>query len=449
VEDQIVVPSAREVPPSEVCVTVTDAVKDLGLERLDSSVVAGWQKSTGVFTSSSYCNPLTGLPGVSFASKDCSGHHVLIDPPPNRMEQHLAHYVACKNSKPESTSACIMVPRYEGGSHWRRHLQGMRLLHEYPSGTPLKFACQSPSTQQAADAPAPTPLVPSKYPIQVWYDPRRGINASTCPGQVIQAYFPGDSAPRKKGATHTLKAAAQGTWLVFEATVGHRSCKVLLDTGATANFMSLQLAEALSSPTKPTKHAPVHTAGGEVAVQGTCQPRIKLQGHRSSPSCLVLPELLLDYDLVLGKPWLIQHKVILNCESGSCTLAHKGSRITLTPVGTKEPAGVSHTAEEPDAPHSLCTAQRLAKEWAKTPGARMFAMVLKPAGETDQHGPTDTQKPTVPPELQMIIHEYSAVLEEIPDGLPPHCGEPHERMPDVQPHETGQVTLDTQRTSQI
>jgi len=414
----------REVPAK----TQSEVNLELGLDRVDCQEMARWQEATGQFTLTSYCNPFTSLPNVSFESRDCCGQHVWLDPPPNRLESALAHYASCKKKSPLTTSACILVPRHEGGSHWRRHLQGMRLLCEYPAGTALKFMCTTrEATDGECEARAPTPVAPCKYPLQVWYDPKEGPSRDDEPGQKIQAYFPGDSAPRKKRNPHSFKAAAQGAWLTFDAVVGHLKCRVLVDTGATANFMSEKLADSLSASTKPTKEAPVHTAGGLVTVKGTCQPRLRIQGHGSSPQCLVLSQLVLDYDIVLGKPWLTQHCVHVECETGRCTVMHKGQRITLEPEkpgGQKEmPAStdtekpdIKEVLDGPKLTHSLCSAQRLAKEWAKVPGARMFAMTLKPAEEKAAATNATPDAPEIPPELREVLDQYSGVFERNPRG---------------------------------
>jgi len=440
--------ACKVLPPVEVRSQIAQPVtRDLGLERVDHQEMVRWRWDTRIFTHSSYCNPLTGLPSVSFENTDCCGQHTWLDPPPNRIESALAHYVACKKKDPMNTSACILVPRYEGGSHWRRHLQGMRLLHEYPAGTPLKFACNPPLRTEEDFFPL-RPVKPSKYPLQLWYDPQLGADPAKLAGQVIQAYFPGDSEPRKRKQGHNIKAVAADAWMMFQGRVGQEQCNILLDTGATANFISQGLAKQLSATIRACRQAPVHTVGGRVTILGTCQPRVCIQGHKSSPLCLVLPDLLLDYGLVLGKPWLVQHKVHVQCETGQCTVEHKGKRITLTPVSAEdieeapvEPAAASAqqpcpTEWEDDrlSEARLVSADRLAKEWHKVPGARLFAMTLHPS-ELAAVGKDIPPEPDVPPELREIIREYAAVFEEIPDGLPPYRGEPHviELLPEAQP----------------
>ena len=154
----------------DACVVPGDVV-------FDAALVQHWQDVTGrLFTMDTYgckeahdvsfnasCASSDGVPKLSFTKTDCQGHHVWLDPAPNRVYHMLAHYKECKDRAPATTSAVIVVPRWNGGSAWRKQLSGMRLLQECPAGTPLYFevASQGPGLVR----PALT------YPIQLWYDP--------------------------------------------------------------------------------------------------------------------------------------------------------------------------------------------------------------------------------------------------------------------------------------
>ena len=90
-----------------------------------------------------------------------------IDPPHNKLEKYLSHYVKGKKENPATTSAVIVVPRWLGGSPWRKHLIGMRLLKEYPAKTPLKYV-------YGGDKCAPVLAAVCNSALQVWYDPKKG-----------------------------------------------------------------------------------------------------------------------------------------------------------------------------------------------------------------------------------------------------------------------------------
>lgn len=122
-----------------------------------------WDACCNNSGSNSVCLAGFSSPLDSFLNKDCTGLHVWINAPFKKLDAILAHYVACKVKAPESTSACIVVPRWTGGSSWRKHLHGMRLLHEYAPGTALFSTLAS-----SALGPWPDKLACA---LQVWYDP--------------------------------------------------------------------------------------------------------------------------------------------------------------------------------------------------------------------------------------------------------------------------------------
>lgn len=66
----------------------------------------------------SYCSPSS-----SFLKGDVSGQHVWMNVPTNRIELFIKHYLKCKARAPQTTSACVVVPCWQGP--WRRLLTGM------------------------------------------------------------------------------------------------------------------------------------------------------------------------------------------------------------------------------------------------------------------------------------------------------------------------------------
>lgn len=135
-------PAERQFDPLAVSVGTT------GLVVFDQEQLLLWQAVTGrtfslnssnckEYAAACFVSPDASPLKKSFLHEDCAGHHVWLDPPENKLYVMLQHYVACKARCPESTSACILVPRWRGGSAWRKLLSGMRLLHEYPAMQPL------------------------------------------------------------------------------------------------------------------------------------------------------------------------------------------------------------------------------------------------------------------------------------------------------------------------
>ena len=124
------------------------------------------------------------------------------------------------------------MPKWIGGSHWRRHLKGMYLLQEYPAGTPLKWV---PGDKKGH--PQPAAVCPSV--LQAWFDPR---TMSPPPrgwlGVLCEAYTIADSGKRVRGKLHTLGKVGPAHIMAFDSTIGDQRVMVLLDSGASSNFMS-------------------------------------------------------------------------------------------------------------------------------------------------------------------------------------------------------------------
>ena len=105
--------------------TARDACVVPGDVVFDAALVQHWQGVTGrVFTLDTYsckeahdvsfnvsCASSSVVPKLSFTKIDCQGHHVWLDPAPNRVYNMLVHYKECKAKAPVTTSAVIVVPR--------------------------------------------------------------------------------------------------------------------------------------------------------------------------------------------------------------------------------------------------------------------------------------------------------------------------------------------------
>ena len=76
-------------------------------------------------------------PNNSFLTADVSGEQVWMNPPFERIEEFLAHYLSCKARNPSTTSGCIILPVW--GAAWNEAVRGMKLVHTYPVGSQIFF----------------------------------------------------------------------------------------------------------------------------------------------------------------------------------------------------------------------------------------------------------------------------------------------------------------------
>ena len=158
-------------------------------------------------------------PHASSLKDGMTGHHIWMDPVPSELHALLTLYAEQKAKSPSTTSLCVLVPRWVGGSGWRKLLNGMQMLHEYPANRALYF-----------DEDNQLPLQGEKHPRQLWYDPCDRPGEPKPQGQV--AWCLEDDGPRERQPL-TLAAHIPPTLAMkFSALLGGRTANVLMDTGA-------------------------------------------------------------------------------------------------------------------------------------------------------------------------------------------------------------------------
>jgi len=163
------------------------------------------------------CLPPSAVISVPFLSSKCAGLSVLLDPAPNRLWKVLTHWKAQRELNPHESEAVALVPRWNGGSPWRRELVGWQLLHEFPAGTVL-YQEKTQSDVDAVDCEG------KDYPVQAWYCPPDTLPDGferVLPGASVQAWTQSDDGPRQKTVRLNLNT-------VEHRCVGRCDCGVKL-----------------------------------------------------------------------------------------------------------------------------------------------------------------------------------------------------------------------------
>ena len=361
---------------------------------------------------------------VWFNKSDCGGCHVWLDPPDNKLHQMISHYKECKLKAPTTTSACIVVPRWVGGSAWRRLLRGMRLLHEYPANTPLYVKLDENGEQITKPG--------YNYPIQIWYDPPAGT-AEPIPGVVIEPWHLSDDGPWKRPKTSrsvgTL-AGRQGLSMHFKGHLNSVPTDILMDSGAEGNWVMRDIADAAGAHFHPMKHSqPVELAGGlSTSVKDVCTLEVKIQGVCCRPSFYVLDHLPGGFGCILGDPWLTLFSVDLKhrpAGQSHAVFGQGGRCVTLYPVNcTLSMAacvdGAPHLAGEVPKVLSAMQFKRVVRKQGRH--ARVFAVVVKPAEAVTT---STAAAAAISPKWQALIDKHKSLFEPIPKGLPPDRGVGH------------------------
>ena len=189
------------------------------------------------------------------------------------------------------------------------------------------------------------------------------------------------------------------TCIEFVGNLAGREVRVLLDSGASANFVSDTLLHELTLPTVPMS-SPVNVRvadGRTTVVQSNVTTDLSVGSFKFGVTCL--PTELYHYDVVLGKPWLTLFNPVVNWRLNVVSLVHLGKTHVL--MGSQR-SGL---------PDFLITALDVQK--AIDLGDTVYVVKLN---SVDKEPDTNTY--TVP-ELEQLLQEFDDVLSGLPEGLPP------------------------------
>lgn len=245
----------------------------------------------------------------SFLAEHVAGEHVWLCPPPQQTAAFVQHYLDCKKDAPASTSACIVLPKWQA-QKLSDMLQDMQLIHEYAKGTVL-FAYPAGTSRGHKRLPG------TQWPVQVYYDAPAGHAllslTSTSHTMQFKAQLGGKSCT----------AAVCKEWL---------SCSALVDSGATGiAYVSKAFCRREGLSYKPCAKE-IKLADGRVGkALGECKVHVKIGSYKAVLNAMVI-DMFESFDLILGDDWLVQNKAYLDFGSKRCVLKHGRKRHELQPA---------------------------------------------------------------------------------------------------------------------
>lgn len=224
-------------------------------------------------------------------------------------------------------------------------------------------------------------------------------------------------------ATTPLSSANEGTaenLLKLSAKVNAESATVLIDCGATKNFISQSFAQRLKLKTNPRQARAVVLADGSEHNSPLTSSKAYLRVGRYSEKLpfYVLP--LTHCNVILGKSWLAKHNPQIDWASNTLQFQHKGEQVLLK----------SRTPAESQPACSLLLAALQFKRVIKR-GAALFMAVLKPV----KQGEDSSSAGYVSAEgqrlaVQIVNREFPDVFpDQLPPGLPPSRGDLDHAIP--------------------
>ena len=281
-------------------------------------------------------SPLYGMQGAK-------GHRCLIYARPALLCRELKRYFEAKAEAPRSTSAIIIVPHWKCGDFWPlvSHLQVLIVI---PAGTTV-------FCREGRPLSCPYDVVVLSDPVQ-----RDGRTDRQYPVSV-----------------HSLTPTHNRLTFLLEGQIMGHKARILIDTGATDNFVSdrIDLPPAL----KTSKPVQVRLGDGSKAASSrTVRGAIKLGRGLSTQGVLHVLPMSDQFDAVLGCGFLREHRAVLDFGSGQMVLMHDG---LIYKVHT--------TAYDPD-PKPKDNSDPSPKENPKSEGSTALKAYGQPDGDgTDDH----------------------------------------------------------------
>ncbi len=391
---------------------------------LEIEKLIGRQFDFDAFADDSGCNAQTlafCCPAQSFFSTDVAGRTVWINPPFTQqcLSQAIQHYLNCKMSDPAHTSACILVPKWDGP--FRESLPTLRLIKEFPQGTVL---FDQPVAGSKSGERHVMPGIP--WPVQVYYD-----------------------APRIQCST---SHANDALIMTFDIKLAGACAVSLLDTGAKASFLSQEFVQLHAVPTYPCQVTEVRLADGSVTeVSRKCKVPVNMRNHASVVDAYVLPAIVPGIDIIQGEDWMSEHGAELRYSArpqvrlkmAESFLTVKSRWDCCAPLPSSE-----HTlAYVTDRIYAASTCDFLSAKQAKKlldKGARHFLMLVKTddptsselRGGTMTSGQTSVCATTVRDQAEIdglvsaqkiseLKLKYGRIFQPLPQHLPPDRGVGH------------------------
>ena len=299
------------------------------------------------------------------------------DPPSGILVAHTKDQIrALLHNRPDHATCLVAASRTLTGLHTLLNNAGCVRLHSFESGSPLGLVLN-------AKAKKPSPILLLSVPA----DPRGSTDCHVLAQASLQ--------------TEQLDMVFPGT---VESKAAQRAfhVKCLFDSGASACFISLELARKLRLPVQGGSLKSVTTAAGRaVPISGVVSILLRLRADAQEVvlpvTAHILPSFLSEVQLILGQDFMKAHEVQLSYQGGvpQCKLRcpSRGElvcleRLRVALAATPSPPAACSlvtptTLEDPKAPRQVrqprgCISVAAAVRLLRRHAGRAFVAVVKP-----------------------------------------------------------------------
>ena len=256
--------------------------------------------------------------------------------------------------------------------------------------------------------------------------PRSVVDADATAHPGVAAVEPLSKNPDGRGSAtgQGISSAVRirGSVLEVAGRVKRRPIKVLIDSGATGNFISDQVVTALRLKVKPEGQFEELTLadGSVVKAAGYVQFKLDCGDYRGDITARVFPNL--HKEIILGMPWLVQANPTIDWTNGRVTVEQDRTTLRL-PL-------VQHRTTGPKIDSvNLCSAKQMARWFRRHQVDRAFVGIIRRAKTDDEQqteahvSETEEEKAfhaNMPASIKAVLHEFKDVFpQDLPPGLPP------------------------------
>lgn len=276
----------------------------------------------------------------------------------------------------------------------------------------------------------PTPAVP---PPEVPADPEEPKEELVAFLSKKRPRFPSEHAPsgclarKKRPSTKSLaldyccktEDGPEGTTLLYvQGKVKEHRVTVLIDSGASDNFVDLRLARLSGLSISSEKRQVKLANGSKVSSPGRANCPLRVKGRNYELECKVMP--IAGCDVILGMKWLKSFNPDIDWATGT---------ISLT-VGTSERVwrATRSTPRVPDpAPEANFITAREAERCLKRNqccGLIFVAAIPEPAPPQPPEDPLKDVVTGDREETLKLVEEFPEITQDLPPGEPPERGLP-------------------------
>ena len=178
------------------------------------------------------------------------------------------------------------------------------------------------------------------WPVYIFTDVPTGADQALSRGQSMHRLHHATLASSSSSPQDSDLESDERLAMLFEGSfVGHFAGRlrdggvdapILLDSGASANFVSPRLLKHLAVTCSPSSLTLRLADDSSAPILGKVRLRFRLQSFSCTATCYVT-DLYDEFDLILGNSFMLTHKAVLDYSNYTASFRRHGKLYTLSP----------------------------------------------------------------------------------------------------------------------